>query len=147
MEGAVTLSPFTLSLSNANSSSQPNDRLNYTGCGLSHCLFVMDLFNPTFLYGRFQPVCFSSTRQAPSENNLAGMFPPNLQIGSHAKPYGAPNSLTVPSLKRVLLYLFSQQHYLNSRFLINYFIFCNFLQFIKAQPRFFSVNHPMTIST
>jgi hypothetical protein len=62
----------------------------------------MNLFNPSFLYGRFQPVCFSTTRHTPSENNLAGMFPPNVQIGSHAKPYGAPNSLTVPSLKRVL---------------------------------------------
>jgi len=36
---------------------------------------VKDLFNPTFLYGRFQPVCFSSTKHSPSENNLAGLFP------------------------------------------------------------------------
>ncbi len=36
---------------------------------------MKDLFNPTFLYGRFQPVCFSSTKHSPSENDFAGLFP------------------------------------------------------------------------
>jgi hypothetical protein len=38
----------------------------------------MDLFNPAFLYGRFQPVRFSSTQHPPSENNFAGLFPVEL---------------------------------------------------------------------
>jgi hypothetical protein len=36
------------------------------------------LFNPAFLYGRFQPVRFSSTKHPPSENNSAGLFPVEL---------------------------------------------------------------------
>jgi hypothetical protein len=38
----------------------------------------MELFNPLFLYGRFQPVRFSSMKHPPSENNFAGLFPVEL---------------------------------------------------------------------
>jgi hypothetical protein len=51
------------------------------------------------------------------------MFPPNFQIGSHAKPYGAPNSLTVPSLMRVLFNSIYITVMLKIRFFGKYFKF------------------------
>ena len=52
--GAVTLSPFTLCLNNT--AALTSNRTNISlliGCGLSHCLFVMDVLNPSFFEDAF----------------------------------------------------------------------------------------------
>ena len=65
--GAVTLSPFTLSLNNANSSSQSNNRLEFHRLSFL-TLPVRDELSSIFFYGCFQSdafhnVSFSSIRQ------------------------------------------------------------------------------------